>query len=81
MCLPLAVDRPELVLGKGDHLGFEWVIVHNDMGFRCGYVRVKPGHPWHGKDYNDIEDDIDVHGGLTYARADKACGNGEDNGW
>lgn len=41
----------------------------------CGYVGVAPGHPWHGKDYNDVRnvgtDDeyIDVHGGLTYADA------------
>lgn len=32
----------------------------------CGYVAVPPGHAWHGKDYDDIEDEVDVHGGLTF---------------
>ena len=31
----------------------------------CGYVAVAPGHPAHGKDYDDVA--ADVHGGLTYA--------------
>lgn len=31
----------------------------------CGYVGVAPGHPWHGKSYNDVE--AEVHGGLTFA--------------
>lgn len=31
----------------------------------CGYVSLPPGHPWHGKDYDDIP--VSVHGGLTYA--------------
>jgi len=35
------------------------------IGHLCGYVEVKPGHPWHGKGCDDIE--ASVHGGLTYA--------------
>ncbi len=81
MCLPIAVDRPDCVLGKGEHLGHEWMVVHNGMGYRCGYVKVEPGHPWHGKDYNSL-DDVEVHGGLTFADADKPCDKGgPDNGW
>lgn len=34
-------------------------------GFPCGYVAVEEGHPWHGKEYDDIN--ADVHGGLTFA--------------
>src|SRR6185295_14871422 len=34
-------------------------------GNLCGYVGVPEGHPWFGKDYNEI--DAEVHGGLTYA--------------
>lgn len=36
-----------------------------NLGHLCGYVAVPPGHPWHGKGYDDI--DVGVHGGLTYA--------------
>jgi hypothetical protein len=38
---------------------------HYTSGNWCGYVGVAPGHPWHGKGYNDC--DVDVHGGLTFA--------------
>lgn len=33
-------------------------------GFANGYVGVPPGHPWHGKHYDDIN--VNIHGGLTY---------------
>jgi hypothetical protein len=80
MCLSIAIDRPENVLAKGEHLGFQWVIVHNDMGYRCGYVRVPLGHSWHGKDYNDLN--VEVHGGLSFAEADVPCdAPGADTDW
>lgn len=49
------------------YLGLPCLIVRNEMGALCGYVGVPPEHPWHGKDYNDIDGAVDVHGGLTYA--------------
>src|SRR5690348_12180532 len=80
MCLSIAVHEPERVTGKGEHMGYEWNVVHNTNGYRCGYVRVPPGHPWHGKD--DSEVDADVHGGLTFARADEPCDKGgPDQDW
>lgn len=39
-----------------------------DCGYANGYVAVPPGHPWHGKHYDDL-DNIDVHGGLTYSES------------
>ncbi|MFN9907214.1 MAG: hypothetical protein ACK56F_14025 [bacterium] len=39
MCLPIAIKRPDYVLATGEHLGYEWNIVHNGIGYRCGYVR------------------------------------------
>ena len=79
MCLSIAIHYPENVLSKGEHEGFEWVTVHNNIGFRCGYVRVPLGHPWHGKGYENIN--AKVHGGLTFAEPDEDCGKGEDNAW
>jgi hypothetical protein len=56
------------------------MVIHNRMGFRCGYVRLPLGHPWHGKGYDDL--DVRVHGGLTFAEADMPCGKGEsDDAW
>lgn len=33
----------------------------------CGYVEVKKGSKFYGKDYRDIETEFDVHGGLTFS--------------
>lgn len=76
MCLSIAVKRPNDILATGEHCGLKFHVIHNGSGYRCGYVRVPLGHPWHGKDYGDV--DADVHGGLTFAEADVPCGNGED---
>lgn len=80
MCLSIAIDRPDDVLAKGEHAGFEWMVIHNGMGYRCGYVKVEPGHPWHGKD--DTDSFADVHGGVTFGAGDVDCGKGgADSGW
>jgi hypothetical protein len=81
MCLRFAVDRPGDVLARGEHAGHEFNVVHNGNGYRCGYVKVGPGHPWFGKD--DSEDfGAEVHGGITFGEADIGCGKGgPDDGW
>ena len=80
MCLSIAILRPQHVLAQSEHEGYEFVIVHNDMGFRCGYVRLPVGHPWHGQDYGDI--DCRAHGGLTFAEPDMPCDKGgADDAW
>ena len=62
----------------------EWV--HELTGYKCtvwrhptfghlnGYVAIPKGHLWHGQDYNNLNEGIDVHGGLTYAAEDKETG-------
>ncbi len=47
------------------HAGLACLLHRNTFGAWCGYVGVPPGHPWHGKSYDDV--DVRVHGGLTYA--------------
>ena len=85
MCLSIKINRPESVLEEGEHEGHQFTIVHNGMGYRCGYVRIPKGHPWHGKSYDDIYDiapDLNVHGGLTFSEADVECDDpGKDNAW
>ncbi len=71
-----------------EHAGFPCLIVRVEShGALCGYVAVPPGHPWHGKGYDDI-DGADVHGGLTYASkcSGKVChvpkpGESDDVWW
>jgi len=80
MCLSIAIKRSGDVLAKGECLGFEWMVIHNGSGYRCGYVRVPLGHPWHGKDYHDLI--ADVHGDITFAEADVPCdAPGLDTDW
>jgi hypothetical protein len=82
MCNPVTTKHPEFLLAKGVHEGFEWEVTNNGIGYRCGYVRVPPGHPWHGKDYDNVEPYPEVHGGLTFAAPDVNCGkDGEDDAW
>lgn len=49
--------------------GLVGLMVRPRHGGWCGYVAVPPEHPEHGKSYGAIENEIDVHGGLTYAEA------------
>ena len=86
MCNPVTTEHPAALLAKGEQDGFEWEVTSNGIGYRCGYVRIPLGHPWHGKGYDDVE--ADVHGGLTFAEPDVACGApagpdgaSPDSGW
>lgn len=81
MCNPVTVAHPEVLLAKGTRHGFEWEVTSGTgLGFRCGYVRIPAGHPWHGKDFMNIS--ADVHGGLTFAEPDLPCGkDGPDDAW
>ena len=82
MCLSIALRRPDDVLKQGEHLGFEWMIIHNRCGYRCGYVRIPLGHPWHGASDRDLYATVSVHGGLKFAEADVPCDQGgADNAW
>lgn len=83
MCNPVTTNHPDALLAKGEHAGFQWEVTKNGLGYRCGYVRVPKGHPWHGRDYDDESMwDVDVHGGLTFAKPDTHCGkDGEDDAW
>lgn len=50
------------------HAGLPCLLKRNDdMGTWCGYAAVPPGHPAHGKPYDDVP--VQAHGGLTYADA------------
>jgi hypothetical protein len=80
MCLSIIVDSPDRLLSEGEAYGFQWTVVHNTMGYRCGYIRLPENHPWHGCDYDII--DASVHGGLTFSEPDESCdAPGPDSGW
>lgn len=77
---PITTRNPDCLLAKGTHAGFEYEVVNNGNGFRCGYIRLPPSHPWHGVSYDSI--DAEVHGGLSFAAPDFLYGvDGTDDAW
>ena len=60
-------DEPDKVQWIDPVTDLDCLIVRNPMGALCGYVGVPPGHPWHGVGWPRIEDDVTVHGGLTFS--------------
>lgn len=70
---PDVKDNSSHLLAEGEHLGFQWAVLHNGMGYRCGYIALPPEHPWHGKDYSGIN--AEVHGGLNYSQGNKEDGS------
>jgi hypothetical protein len=54
-----------------EHAGLPCLATRGPCGHWCGYAAVLPGHPFHGKSYDDPN--VVVHGGLTYA--DKCGGS------
>ena len=58
--------EPDKIQWQDEATGLPCLAVRNPhAGNWCGYVGLPPGHPLHGKSYNDV--DVDVHGGLTFA--------------
>ena len=47
------------------------VVTDNDLfGHFCGYVGVPHDHPLYGEGYDDVDQDVTVHGGLTYSNSE-----------
>ena len=42
-------------------------------GYANGYVAVPPEHPFHGKHYDEVNETVNVHGGLTFAEKAGDC--------
>ncbi len=76
MCLPV---KPYKVEREWEHSGLKCAVVQAREGQnRCGYVRIPPEHPLHGKDY-EIPN-VEVHGGLTFAEVEP-CAHEDGTGW
>lgn len=68
--------EPDKVQWIDEATDLDCLAVRSHFGSWCGYVGVPPGHPLHGVDYDDVEEN-GSHGGLTFA---DACSPGEDEG-
>jgi len=76
----------EITLEKVDNYrGMTYAITHldfyGDMSWRCGYVAIPDDHPLHGVDYTDIDEELEVHGGLTYSRESLTVDTNEPYTW
>lgn len=71
------MDEPDKAQWIDTVTGLDCLIVRNHMGGLCGYVGVQPGHPWHGKQYDELGEWPEVHGGLTYS---DFCMEGAEDG-
>jgi hypothetical protein len=50
------------------HAGYACLLTRSAcLGNLCGYVGIDRSHPDYEVPYGDIDEEIDVHGGLTYA--------------
>lgn len=56
------------------HKGFQYYCSVNILGYRIGYIIIPEGHPWYGKDRDDLQH-INVHGKITYSKIN------ENNQW
>lgn len=60
-------DEPDKMQWQDDATGLPCLAVRQPKtGHWCGYVGVPPGHPLHGKQFDDGAVDFHVHGGITY---------------
>lgn len=76
MCLPI---KPFKVEREWESFGLKCaVVLQQEHGHRCGYVRVPPTHKLYGIDYNDLH--FDVHGGLTFGDKEP-CEHEDGVGW
>ena len=47
-------DEPDKEQWADPKTGLPCLIKRNHFGSLCGYVGVREGHPWHGKNYDGI---------------------------
>jgi hypothetical protein len=76
-------DEPDKIQWKDEATGMPCLIVRNSMGGLCGYVGVSREHKFYGADYSDVDgydtdNNIRVHGGLTFS--DKCAPEGKERG-
>jgi hypothetical protein len=75
MCLPtLGIIRREFA-----HKGLLCAVTQSGKHHHlCGYVRVPPGHPLHGKDFQSV--DLHAHGGVNFSEPEP-CEHEDGQGW
>jgi hypothetical protein len=47
--------------------GYDYIVMLQQGGYLTAYVRIPEDHKFYGKNYNELMDEIDCHGGLTFS--------------
>ena len=61
------IRYPSKILDSGQCFGFNYYIISYGS-HPCCYIEIPNFHKLYNKNYRDIEDEIEAHGGLTYSR-------------
>lgn len=61
--------EPDKVQWVDQETDLDCLAVRSRTGAWCGYVGVTKDHPYFSKPYQEIDDHIDVHGGLTFSNS------------
>lgn len=60
-------SEPDRVEWRQPYSALPRLVLRGPHGSWCGYVGLPPGHPQHGKSYDDdVVGNLEVHGGVTY---------------
>ena len=70
MGLILVDRRRGDILAQGETAGYQWIVMRNNMGYRCGYIRIPIDHPWAEIDRKELDNYVVVHGGVTFVDDD-----------
>jgi hypothetical protein len=79
MCLPTQAPVQKEWIFAGLNCAITRV---GEYGHLCGYVRVPPGHPLHGKGHMDDPrvDALSAHGGVNFSEIEP-CTHDDGTGW
>lgn len=69
-------QEPDKVQWQDEETKLPCLIVRNPMGALCGYVGVSRASRFYGKNYDELDQLFDVHGGLTFSNK---CQLGSEN--
>ena len=56
-----------MIIKEWEHAGMTCALRHGVFDAPCGYVALPVGHKLHGKSDVQIDDEVNVHGGITLA--------------
>ena len=68
------------IIKKFKYCGFECLICVINGTHYTAYVGIPKNHPFYGKDYEYVDDFVDVHGGVTFS-GDEVLGYKKEGVW